>query len=188
MEVDRRLIAIHRIRLTALSLLGQIVVKRDCFDSQFHCFCGGEFHGSSFRKEVVLLIEDIPSFFSVGGWILAGLILLGNGVGTINKAWHALHEPVREVRSMAQEGDRSLQDQLDEARKEHQLYEEYFRNDSNDIKIIKQELLRQGSVDAEVIEGLYLIIQHLTTGNHTDEMKEWMRRFASHETQSQIME
>lgn len=88
---------------------------------------------------------------------------------------------------MAQE-DRSLQDQLDEARKEHQLYEEYFRNDSNDIKIIKQELLRQGSVDAEVIEGLYLIIQHLTTGNHTDEMKEWMRRFASHETQSQIME
>lgn len=124
----------------------------------------------------------------VGAWILAGIVLAGGAAKYVKGAWDWFHRPAHEAKAAAKEGDESLRSQMEEALRDHKRYEEYFRNDSNDIKLIKHELMRQGAVDAATVEGVYLIIQHLTTGNHTDEMKKWMRDFVSNETESHIEE
>lgn len=60
----------------------------------------------------------------------------------------------------------------------HEEYDEKLANDFASINLLKREYSRQAESTAMLTEGVYLIIQHLVTNDHIQDMETWMREHA----------
>lgn len=113
-------------------------------------------------------MTDFQTFAMVGGWICAGIVLLASVVKTAREGWTFIRKPTDELRG-----------EIDEIKDKLRHHDECFGHDLTTLKLISKELVRQGEVDAQIIEGVYLIAQHIATDNHIDKIKEWTRNVAS---------
>ena len=94
------------------------------------------------------------------------------------KGYRALTRPARDAAEKSEEGDRALHERVDGLECKHGEYDEKLANDFASINLLQRELTRQAESTAMLTEGVYLIIQHLVTNDHIQDMETWMREHA----------
>lgn len=94
------------------------------------------------------------------------------------KGYRALTRPARDAAEKSEEGDRALHERVDGLECKHEEYDEKLANDFASINLLKREYSRQAESTAMLTEGVYLIIQHLVTNDHIQDMETWMREHA----------
>lgn len=110
---------------------------------------------------------------------LSSIVVAAVGLcAALYKGYRALTKPTRDAVAKSEEGDRALHERVDGLEGKHAGYEEKLANDFASINMLKRELDRQAQASAMLTEGVYLIIQHLVTDDHIQDMEAWMREHA----------
>lgn len=116
------------------------------------------------------------------GFIVSVIAIVGGCV----KAYRHLTSPAHEARKASEEGDKQLHSRIDELESNSKECADRFQNDFLSIKRLRREQERQADVVALLSEGMFLIIQHLVTDDHIDDMQEWMREYTKQTVKSDI--
>lgn len=98
--------------------------------------------------------------------------------GAAYKLYRAASRPFRDAARRSEEGDRALHERVDGLEGRCGECDERFANDFASIKMLTREVARQAQSNAMLTEGIYLIIQHLVTDDHVQDMEAWMREHA----------
>lgn len=98
------------------------------------------------------------------------------------RIYKALTKPTRDAMEASEAGDRAIHERVDGLERCHVTYEAMFANDFASINLLKREATRQGESLVTLTEGVYLIIQHLVTNDHLQDMEAWMIRHAKQAT------
>lgn len=104
------------------------------------------------------------------------------------RAYRAMTKPARDAAEKSEEGDRALHERVDGLECKHEEYDEKLANDFASINLLKREFTRQAESTAMLTEGVYLIIQHLVTNDHIQDMETWMREHAKATTSLHLVE
>lgn len=117
----------------------------------------------------------------------AGIIIAAGAIiKAIIKAYHVWIDPVHETRKQSEEADKELHDRIDTLETRRAECDEKFANDFEQLNSLRREQNRQAEAISMLTEGTFLIIQHLVTDDHVEDMQEWMRDYTKQTVKSDI--
>lgn len=102
------------------------------------------------------------------------------------KAYNHFMRPVHDAKRASEEGDAELHERIDSLERESKQCAKKFANDDESIKGLRREQNRQADSLAMLTEGVFLVIQHLVTDDHVEDMQEWMRDYTKQSVKSDI--
>lgn len=109
------------------------------------------------------------------GGVITAICLI---VGIIVKAVAMIRKPAQEAAKKSEEGDAALHERIDHLEENEKECSKKFANDFQELKGIRRDLNTQAESIAMLTDGVFLVIQHLVTDDHVDDMEEWMRNHA----------
>lgn len=135
-------------------------------------------------------MSEFLSWIEQGGEYAVGFAAL---IGSITaaifglvKLYNHFMKPHYEAKQASEEGDRKLHERIDSLESESKQCAKKFANDDESIKGLRREQNRQADNISMLTEGVFLIIQHLVTEDHVEDMQEWMRDYTKQTVKSDI--
>lgn len=110
----------------------------------------------------------------LGSVITAAIVL----IGVIIKAIAMWRKPAQDAVKKSEEGDAAINARIDHLEENEKECSKKFAADFQALKEIRRDLNNQADSIAMLTDGVFLVIQHLVTDDHVDDMEEWMRKHA----------
>lgn len=120
------------------------------------------------------------------GWFAGVVVSIIAIISGCVRLYRHFMNPAREVKRISEEGDKELHCRIDgfESQKEDCLRR--FQKSDDEVEKLKSEQGRQADMLAMLTDGVFLVIQHLVTDDHVEDMQEWMREYTKQTVKSDI--
>lgn len=136
------------------------------------------------------MIADFLGWIEQGGEFALGFAaVVGSLTASIFgliKVYNHFMQPHYDAKQASEEGDKKLHGRIDKLEAESKQCAKKFANDDEAIKSLRREQNRQAETLAMLTEGVFLVIQHLVTEDHVEDMQEWMREYTKQNVKSDI--
>lgn len=111
-------------------------------------------------------------------WLGGLCTAVGAIVALLAKGIAMWRKPTQDAVKKSEEGDAALHARIDHLEENEKECSKKFANDFQELKGIRRDLNTQAESIAMLTDGMFLVIQHLVTDDHVDDMEEWMRNHA----------